>query len=317
MPSRRQNKIVLAWSGEASGKVALALCRFLKLTLQGCEPWVSSEHVATGAFWHNELLTALKSARIGVLCLTAGNVDSKWIHFEAGAIANSFGSPCACPYLLNVDRSRLQGPLQHLQCVSADEQGTFRLVREINASLSTGRLEQDLLHSSFAAHWPALSGTLHVIADEEIAGNERHPPADHDVVTRFAQTLASGSESEPRSAQSAEEFLARIGLHQMTQLFLTPSLRTDAPLDFALYRYSNEALSALLDATRDLESFIDQEFATRSRRLLPESNDSSDWRAAQASMKTVTRGTGPAPRHSDRVGNRGIIDIVPAEPDSQ
>ena len=315
MPSKRQNKIVLAWSGEASSKVALALCRFLKLTLHGCEPWVSSEHVAAGAFWHNELLTALKSARIGILCLTAGNVESKWIHFEAGAIANSFGSPNACPYLLNVDRSQLQGPLQHLQCVTADEQGTFRLVREINGSLSAGRLEQDLLHASFSAHWPALSGTLNVIAEEEKALSETRSPTDDGQVTRIAQRLESGSDGVPRSAVSAEEFLARFGLQQLAQRFLKPADHSESPLDFALYRYSNEALNALLGATRDLQSFIGQEIATRSRRLLQESSDSSEGIASEGIIQTAT--PGQMSRLSDRVSSRGIIDIAPAGPGGQ
>ena len=278
---------------------------------------VPSEHVAAGAFWHNELLTALKSARIGVLCLTAGNVESKWIHFEAGAIANSFGSPNACPYLLNVDRSQLQGPLQHLQCVNADEQGTFRLVREINASLSAGRLEQDLLHASFSAHWPALSGTLNVIAEEERILSETRLPPDDGKVTRIAQTLASGNDGESRSAVSAEEFLARFGLHQLAQRFLKPADHTESPLDFALYRYSNEALNALLDATRDLRSFIDQEIATRSRRLLQESSDATDGTIAEGIIQTAARGTGQASRRSDRIGSRGIIDIAPGGPGGQ
>lgn len=314
MTSKRQNKIVLAWSGEASSKVALALCRFLKLTLHGCEPWVSSEHVAAGAFWHSELLTALKSARIGVLCLTPGNIESKWIHFEAGAIANSFGSPNACPYLLDVDRSRLQGPLQHLQCVTADEQGTFRLVREINASLSTGRLEQDLLHASFSAHWPALAGTLNVIAEEERARSKTHLPTDDGEVARMAHGLTSDGDSESRSTISAEEFLARFGLQQLAQRFLQAADQSDSPLDFALYRYSNEALRALLDATRDLQSFIDQELATRSRRLLQESSDSSDGIVGKSSTQMAARGAGHVSRLFDRVGSRGIIDIVPGEP---
>ena len=310
MPSKRQNKIVLAWSGEASSKVALALCRFLKLTLHGCEPWVSSEHVAAGAFWHTELLTALKSARIGVLCLTPGNIESKWIHFEAGAIANSFGSPNACPYLLNVDRSLLQGPLQHLQCVTADEQGTFRLVREINASLSTGRLEQDLLQASFSAHWPALAGTLNVIAEEERAPSRTHLSRGDDEAAGMGHALTSDGDGQPRSTISAEEFLARFGLQRLAQRFLQPADQadqSDSPLDFALYRYSNEALSALLDATRDLQSFIDQEFATRSRRLLQESSDSSD----RAVGNSIIQRAAAVSLFSGRSGSRGIIDIVP------
>ena len=70
------------------------------------------------------------------------------------------------------------------------------------------------------------------------------------------------------------------------QRVVAPPHRAEAPLDFALYRYSDEALSALLGATRDLETFIHQEMATRSRRLLQETNDSLDWTAARSMIQT-------------------------------
>jgi TIR domain len=113
MPSSR-NKVLISWSGETSSKIATALSKFLKLTLQACEPWVSTRDIALGSYWHEELWRALGNARVGIICLTPDNVESKWLHFEAGVIAKSFGKVFTCPYLFGVDPPQVQGPLQFL-----------------------------------------------------------------------------------------------------------------------------------------------------------------------------------------------------------
>ena len=151
------NRVVL-WSGESSGKGALALSRFLKLTLNACDPWMSAQSIDLGSFWHEELWKALRTAKIGIICLTPENVNSKWIHFEAGVVAKTFGRVFTCPYLVNLHPAQVEGPLQHLQSISPDKEGTFRLVQEINKRLRIGRLESDILFDSFTAHWRALKG---------------------------------------------------------------------------------------------------------------------------------------------------------------
>ena len=173
MPSRTPDKIVLAWSGGA----AQSCTRSVPLT-QAYSPVLRALGFigARGgrAFWHNQLLTALKSARIRLLCLTAGNVDSTWIHFEAGAIANRFGSPCACPYLLNVDWSGFRAGCRFCSVSAQMNTGHFGWSERSTPAWALAALSRTCstpVRGSLAGPL----GTLHVIADEEIAGNETHP----------------------------------------------------------------------------------------------------------------------------------------------
>ncbi len=56
--------------------------------MQAVEPWMSTE-IEKGKRWADEIMSGLEQAPIGILCLTQDNLDSKWLHFEAGALAKA------------------------------------------------------------------------------------------------------------------------------------------------------------------------------------------------------------------------------------
>jgi hypothetical protein len=58
--------------------------------MQFVEPFVSSEDIAKGTRWGNEITRQLESCQFGIICLPNANVGSEWVHFEAGAIAQKF-----------------------------------------------------------------------------------------------------------------------------------------------------------------------------------------------------------------------------------
>jgi hypothetical protein len=155
-----------------------------------------------------------------------------------------------------------------------------------------------------------LSGTLAVIAGEEAAGFVTQAPADRGGFPTMG-TPASGSATH--AGVSAEQLLARVGLHQLAQRFLAPSHHAGAPLEFALYRYPDAVLSAFLEATRDLQSLIGQEMATRSRRLLQRASVSPEWPAAPGPHQAATSDAAAATNRPNHAGDRGIIDIVPGK----
>lgn len=269
--SRSSNTVVLSWSGEASGKVALALARFLKLTLQACEPWVSSRNIGAGSFWHEELWTTLRAARIGIVCLTPDNLHSKWIHFEAGVIARAFGQALTCPYLLNVHPHQVEGPLQHLQCVSADEQGTFRLVQEINRSLRSGSLEPEILAAAFEAYWPALNSTLEKISEEEKSRREGRERVE---LLDAASVNTGGVAHDITVNRVPGEFNDMLMRQMIMQEFvlgiLQPNPSREPPALFRLNQYTEDMLLELLKCAKDLEMILSEEIKTRNRLLIPD-----------------------------------------------
>jgi len=271
------NKVVLSWSGEISGKVATSLARFLKLTLQASEPWVSLQNIAVGSFWHEELWKALRTARLGIVCLTPDNVNSKWMHFEAGVIAKTFGKGGTCPYLLNLHPAQVTGPLQHLQCTTADELGTFRLVQEINKTLRVGKLEPEMLADAFHAHWPVLRDTLGKLADEDERQRQVQErikvvtlPTDDEMDVPFMGRADNGS------IEAKKLILTRWIMQEFVLGMLEPDANREPSPLFQLHLHSDEMLRALLQGARELENIVGDEITARSRLLIPDFDDNDD-----------------------------------------
>lgn len=131
--------VFIGWAGERSGRVAVFLRGWLKQVIKDLEVWVSAEDIETGKPWLGKLNAALKQADVGVLCITAENLEALWITYEAGSLANKAGGETSvCPYVIDLYLSRsgnLPLTLNQFEAVKADYDGTKKLVRDISKAL--------------------------------------------------------------------------------------------------------------------------------------------------------------------------------------
>lgn len=156
-------KIFISWSGSCSKKVADALRKWLPKVIQAVanDLWVSYE-MEKGSKWLVELDKGLEQSRFAVLCMTAENLDSAWVLYEAGAlsVAQSINQKqYVCPYLFGIQSSDLPKPLAQFQTATTDKEGTFGLVRAING-VQEHPLSDPMLREEFEDHWPALDEEL-------------------------------------------------------------------------------------------------------------------------------------------------------------
>ena len=84
-------KIFLSWSGPQSRAIAEALNDWLRRVIQAVKPFYSPD-IEKGAKWSNEIDAALEGTSFGIICLTPDNLNSPWIHFEAGALSKTPGA---------------------------------------------------------------------------------------------------------------------------------------------------------------------------------------------------------------------------------
>jgi len=122
-------KIFLSWSGDRSRAVAAALDDWLRRVIHAVKPFYSAE-ISKGAKWSNEIDAALKGTQYGIVCLTPDNLDSVWIHYEAGALSKLDEAPI-WTFLVGLspgDVSQPLGRFQHTQAVKGD---TFKLLKAI------------------------------------------------------------------------------------------------------------------------------------------------------------------------------------------
>src|SRR5262245_23715164 len=79
--------VFICWSGDRSHALAQALKPLLvhSLDLRPDEVFIS-DNIEKGATWFSSIEKVLDKAQAGIVCLTAENLASPWLHFEAGAL---------------------------------------------------------------------------------------------------------------------------------------------------------------------------------------------------------------------------------------
>lgn len=106
-------KVFLSWSGDRSKMLAETLKEWLPTILQVVEPWMSLD-IQKGAIWSKEIAAELDSSSVGIICLTPENLESPWLHFEAGALAKH-ESGRAFTLLLGLEHKDVKHPLAIFQ----------------------------------------------------------------------------------------------------------------------------------------------------------------------------------------------------------
>jgi TIR domain len=150
-------KVFISWSGNESQFVASQLRKLLKRLCSAAEPWISHDDLSAGTVWQFEILKQLQSTYFGIICVNRENMNSPWLHFEAGALAKSLDTTSVFPYLIGLPSSALSGPLTLFQSVNADKVGTFKLISALNKVLRERQEpshEDADLQAVFDAMWP-------------------------------------------------------------------------------------------------------------------------------------------------------------------
>jgi len=150
-------KVFLSWSGTRSKAVADTLGQWLAQVIQAVEPWISSE-IEKGTRGASAIAESLENAKVGIICLTADNLDARWILFEAGALSKTKDSH-VCTFLLDHSPADIEPPLGQFQHTIFAKDDIHKLVRTVNNRLeaSGGKpLSESKLSTAFETYWPQL-----------------------------------------------------------------------------------------------------------------------------------------------------------------
>lgn len=155
--------IFISWSKEKSKQVALLLKPFL----QGVNPkifaWVSDTDIGAGEQWSDTLKKVLDQSDFGIICVTQATLESQWIMYEAGYL-NSTAAFGVCPYLIDIKKPQLYGPLALAQSKEATQKETWELLYSINFDMAAGdRLSEETLRQKYDALWPDYEAALREI----------------------------------------------------------------------------------------------------------------------------------------------------------
>lgn len=182
-------KVFVMWSGNQSRKVAEKLREFLRAVIQRPRYFISTEDIESGAVWESILAGELENTHIGIACLTASNLESRWIHFEAGAVSKVTNHSVVIPYLIGLNPTDVSGPLTKFQFVNADRNGTFGMVETINRLLpEEEQTPTDAVKTVFDALWPELEKQINDSRENTRESKEEIRPTD-DILREILQRL--------------------------------------------------------------------------------------------------------------------------------
>ncbi len=197
-------KVFISWSGELSLQVAQLLKSWVKCVLQATEPWLSSEDIAKGSVWSNEINEQLVKTSVGIICVTRENATAPWIHFEAGALAKGMAQNRVCPLLIDLDKPTELGlPLSQFNVTLPTKKDMLRLINTINESLKE-KLPENILQMTFEGFWPKFDDAFKAAVSNYKPSTK--PPRSSEEMTEEILQIARQTQSALEAMWQEQQF---------------------------------------------------------------------------------------------------------------
>ncbi len=180
-------KVFLSWSGSRSHKVALVFRDWLPSVIQEIVPYVSSEDIDKGARWSTDIAKELSDSTFGVLCVTRENINAPWLTFEAGALSKTMDKAFVSPFLFDIKRSEVDGPILQFQSTIFEKEDIKKLVRTLNKACDKSGLAPDRLEKAFDVWYPTLETELNKL--REVLPDSPKDTGENEVKTLRSQEI--------------------------------------------------------------------------------------------------------------------------------
>lgn len=165
-------KIFISWSGDISLEVALIFKDWLPSVIQSIKPYVSSEDIDKGARWSTDIAKELESSTFGILCVTKENLKAPWLSFEAGALSRTIDKTFVAPFLFDIKRSEVQGPILQFQSTIFEKDDIKKMVKTLNKACGESNIEENRLDKSFELWYPNLEKSLNKLKNKTSTNEE-------------------------------------------------------------------------------------------------------------------------------------------------
>ena len=231
-------KVFLSWSGEQSHKVAVVFRDWFPSVIQSLVPYVSSEDIDKGARWSTDIAAELEDSTFGILCVTRENLTAPWLTFEAGALSKTMDKSFVSPFLFNIKRSEVAGPILQFQSTIFEQEDIKKLLKTLNKACGEDKLTDDRLDKAFEVWYPTLEAELNKIQTSKVA-----------------EEAANKHNDEIQSNEILEEILELSRLNQ--KLLRSPDSR---------YAKEIEQMNMMLMELRERLANREEDYVRRKRR---------------------------------------------------
>jgi len=169
---------------------------WLPSVIQSLEPYVSSEDIDKGARWSTDIAKELEDSGFGILCVTKENLHAPWLTFEAGALSKKLEKSFVSPFLFDIKRSEINGPILQFQSTIHNEEDVYKLINTLNKACGDNKLTDERIEKAFKAWYPTLQEELKKITED------------------FKETETSKEEPEKEKQDILEELLELTRINQ-------------------------------------------------------------------------------------------------------
>lgn len=156
-------KVFISWSGNKSHHVALVFRDWLPSVIQSIKPYVSSEDIDKGARWSTDIATELENSTFGILCVTKDNINAPWLSFEAGALSKTMDKSFVSPFLFDIKRSEVDGPILQFQSTIFQKEDIHKLLKSLNKACGEASIPEAMPNKAFEVWYPTLEEELNKI----------------------------------------------------------------------------------------------------------------------------------------------------------
>lgn len=168
-------KVFISWSGNKSHKVALVFRDWFPSVIQSIEPYVSSEDIDKGARWSTDIAKELENSTFGILCVTKQNLNAPWLSFEAGALSKTMDKSFVSPFLFDLKRSEVNGPILQFQSTIFQQDDIKKLLKTLNKACGDACIPDARLDKAFEVWYPTLEEELNKLKDITDEAEEKKP----------------------------------------------------------------------------------------------------------------------------------------------
>ncbi len=164
-------KVFISWSGDLSLRIALIFRDWLPSVIQSIEPYVSSEDIDKGARWSTDIAKELENSTFGILCVTKDNLEAPWLSFEAGALSKTMEKSLVTPFLFDIKRSEVQGPILQFQSTIFQKDDIKKMMKTLNNACGETGISEQQLDKTFEVWYPTLEQELKKIKKDYVTTN--------------------------------------------------------------------------------------------------------------------------------------------------
>ena len=164
-PEEKSMKVFISWSGNKSHKVGMIFREWLPSVIQSLEPYVSSEDIDKGARWSSDIAKELENSTFGILCVTKDNLYAPWLSFEAGALSKTMDKSFVTPFLFDIKRSEVNGPILQFQSTVFEKDDIKKLMHTLNKACGENGISSSMLDKAFEVWYPTLESELNKLKE--------------------------------------------------------------------------------------------------------------------------------------------------------